>query len=175
MAGPSLLLYVQHLLGVGHLKRALTLAHGFVGAGYAVTVVSGGVPSPAIDTSGVAFVQLPPLRAADEHFKLLLDEHDEPIDDAWKARRRDMLLSVYERAIPDVLMLELFPFGRRQLRFELDDLLARTRVTSPRRRRFVLRREPSGRSMGWVRIMAMLELESKYVLKHAVVLVMRMI
>ena len=37
--------YVQHLLGIGHLKRAATLAQALRGAGFQVVLVSGGAPA----------------------------------------------------------------------------------------------------------------------------------
>ncbi len=129
---PRLMLYVQHLLGIGHLRRATTLARGFAAAGMEVTLVSGGVPVPGLDLAGLGAVQLPPTRAADEHFKRLLDADDRPVDPAWKARRRELLMAAFDRARPDVLLFELFPFGRRQLRFELDPLLAHARRARPR-------------------------------------------
>lgn len=127
MSAPRLMFYVQHLLGIGHLRRATTLARGFAAAGFKVTLVSGGFPVPGHDCTGLEFVQLPPSRAGDEHFKVLLDADDAPVDEAWKDRRRRLLLAAFERVRPDVLMFELFPFGRRQLRFELDPLLAHAR------------------------------------------------
>ena len=60
--------HVQHLLGVGHLKRAATLARAFHAAGFEVTLASGGMPVADIPVS----VQLPPVRAADLTFKALL-------------------------------------------------------------------------------------------------------
>ena len=42
-----------------------------------------------------------------------------------KAGRRERLLALYEEVGPDVVVTELFPFGRRQLRFELLPLLDR--------------------------------------------------
>ena len=37
-------IYVQHLLGIGHLKRAVILAQATVAAGLEVTLASGGLP-----------------------------------------------------------------------------------------------------------------------------------
>jgi predicted glycosyltransferase len=59
------LFYVQHLLGIGHLKRAATLARGLAADGLEVTLVSGGFPVPELDTGGARFVQLDPVRATD--------------------------------------------------------------------------------------------------------------
>ena len=120
--------WVQHLLGIGHLRRTLSLARATAAAGLETVVASGGMPVPGADPGGAKLVQLPPLRAVDRYFKKLVDEHDRPIDDAWRNRRREALLEVYEAARPDVVVTELFPFGRRQLRFELEPLLARARA-----------------------------------------------
>lgn len=109
--------YVQHLLGIGHLKRAHTLARALRAAGFEVTLASGGLP-----VAGIEVLQLPPASSAD--FKTLLDEHGRPVDEAWKARRRDFLLESFDH---DALLVELFPFGRRQMRFELLPLLEKAR------------------------------------------------
>jgi predicted glycosyltransferase len=53
----------------------------------------------------------------------LLDEDGKPVDDAWKRRRSEALLSAYKASKADALLIELFPFGRRQMRFELIPLL----------------------------------------------------
>ena len=118
--------YVQHLLGVGHLKRAATLARALAAGGFEVTLASGGMPVQGIDV-----LQLPPA-SSDAAFKQLLDEQSNPVDDAWKAKRRDALLAAWQASDADVLMIELFPFGRRQMRFELLPLLDAAKV---RRRR----------------------------------------
>ena len=123
MSGKRVFFYVQHLLGIGHQRRGATLTRGMQAAGMEVTYVSGGHEIPNLDLSGAALVQLPATRAVDLYFKLLVDDQDRPIDDAWRARRRDALLAAWRQCRPHVIMLELFPFGRRQMRFELLPLL----------------------------------------------------
>lgn len=125
-----ILFYVQHLLGIGHLKRAATLARAFAADGLETTLVSGGFPVPGLDTGGARFVQLPPTRATDLFFKQLVDEQGQPIDEAWKSGRRERLLALFRDIAPDVLIVELYPFGRRQMRFELTPLLEAAK-TSP--------------------------------------------
>jgi predicted glycosyltransferase len=116
--------YVQHLLGIGHLKRALTLARATAAAGLEVTLASGGPPVAELAPDrGIRFVQLPPASAADLGFKSLVDADGRQIDDAWKRARSDALLAAWRAADPHVLVIELFPFGRRQMRFELLPLL----------------------------------------------------
>jgi predicted glycosyltransferase len=109
--------YVQHLLGIGHLKRAATLARALTDAGFDVTLASGGEP-----VEGIPVLQLPPA-SSDSSFKNLFDEYGKPVDDAWKSRRTAALLRAYDASKADVLLIELFPFGRRQMRFELIPLL----------------------------------------------------
>ena len=109
--------YVQHLLGIGHLRRAATLAQALEKAGFQVTLASGGRP-----VEGYAVLQLPPA-SSDPEFKQLLDEEGNPVDEAWKRRRREALLGAYAASAADALLVELFPFGRRQMRFELLPLL----------------------------------------------------
>jgi predicted glycosyltransferase len=120
--------YVQHLLGIGHLKRADTLARALRRAGFEVALVSGGLPVQGIEVT----LQLPPARAADLSFKVLLDEMGRPIDEAWKRRRSALLLDAWRAARAEVLMVELFPFGRRQMRFELVPLLEDAQRLRPR-------------------------------------------
>ena len=119
--------YVQHLLGIGHLKRAVTLARAMAAAGLDVTLASGGPPvaelAPEGNLRGVRVVQLPPASAADLSFKTLVDGDGRQIDAEWQRMRSDALLAAWRAADPHVLVLELFPFGRRQMRFELLPLL----------------------------------------------------
>ncbi|MEP3247968.1 MAG: glycosyltransferase [Sneathiella sp.] len=116
------LFYVQHLLGIGHLRRTATLARNMVRSGLDVTVVSGGHEID-IDLGGARIVQLPATRATDLYFKTLVDEDGNQIDDSWRQMRAAKLLELYHETQPDILITELFPFGRRQMRFELLPLL----------------------------------------------------
>lgn len=124
---PKILFYVQHLLGIGHLMRAGTLSRALEGDGFEVTLVSGGAPVPGFDAGASQFEQLSPTRATDKFFKVLVDEHNQQINDDWKAARTADLLDVFNRTQPDIVMVELFPFGRRQMRFEIEPLLEAAR------------------------------------------------
>jgi broad specificity phosphatase PhoE len=126
------LIYVQHLLGSGHLRRVAILAQALRRAGLSVAVASGGGPVAGVDWQGVEFTQLPPLSAADESFQRLVDDAGQPIDDAWRAKRRDALLTVWRRWQPQVLLFELFPFGRLSMRFELLPLLDAAKAADKR-------------------------------------------
>lgn len=117
------LFYVQHLLGVGHLKRAAALTRRMAKAGLDVTVAYGGRPVPEVRFKNAKVAQLPAVTISGEAFSALLDAKGKPIDDAWKAARRDALIDLWRKTDPAVVLIELFPFGRRQFRFELLPLL----------------------------------------------------
>jgi len=121
------LIYVQHLLGVGHLQRAIQLAAALQEQGFRVDIVSGGMPAAMRLPDRLNFHQLPPLYSADGSFTRLLDENGEAIDDAWRAGRKRKLLEIFTSLAPRVLITETFPFGRRMLRFELLPLLQASR------------------------------------------------
>jgi predicted glycosyltransferase len=128
----DVLFYVQHLLGIGHVRRAALIAKAMDRAGLRVVLVSGGQPVPGLDVGGAALVQLPPMRARDDRFSVLVDGAGQPVDAEWKAARAARLLEIYETARPKVLLIEMFPFGRRLMRFELLPLLEAARASRPR-------------------------------------------
>lgn len=128
MTRPTVMLYVQNLLGIGHLRRAAAVARALDKAGAEVAFVSGGMPVPHLPLGGAKLVQLPPIRTRDDDFKVLIDATDTPIDDTYRDARRDRLLLLFEELRPAALITELFPFGRRQMRFELIPLLERARA-----------------------------------------------
>ena len=129
----SVLFHVQHLLGIGHLQRALRIVAGLAREGLGVTLVSGGEPiSTLASAAAERIIQLPPIRVSDLAFKELVDTDGRPIDDSLRSTRRAALLSAFAAAQPDAILIEAFPFGRRALRFELDALIDAARSRRPR-------------------------------------------
>ncbi len=119
----NILIVVTHLLGTGHLARALTLGRAYRAAGHAVTVASGGMPAPQLDQSDLDFLQLPQVRSDGVDFTTLLDDQEDVATDATMRKRSDMLVDQMSAQAPDILVTELFPFGRRVLRNEFETLL----------------------------------------------------
>ncbi|MDG2034335.1 MAG: glycosyltransferase [Rhodospirillales bacterium] len=119
----KVLFYVQHLLGIGHLKRAVTLSRAMTAKGMEITLVSGGEFVPVVDAAGITFVQLPAIKAADRTFSGLVGSDGTEIRSDLKEARKNRLLSVFAELRPDAVVIELYPFGRRQLEFELLPLL----------------------------------------------------
>lgn len=114
---------VHNLMGTGHQRRAGAVCRAAAAQGWQVTLVSGGMPMAGFDSAGMRLVQLAPARVPDLAFDRLVDAAGRPVDDAWRATRRDALLALVAAERPDVLVVETFPFGRKLLRFELEPLL----------------------------------------------------
>jgi predicted glycosyltransferase len=126
------LIAVTHLLGAGHLTRAAALARAFARAGHPTTLVSGGMPAPLVPFGGATLVQLPPVKTAGTDFSNLLDEAGAPIGPDRLAARRRMLLGALEEGRPDIVITELFPFGRRVLAAEFMALIEAAHARRPR-------------------------------------------
>ena len=127
MNKPRLMIYVQNLLGIGHLRRAAGISRAAVEGGFDVRFVSGGFPIKDLNIGGARFYQIPPVRSLDGDFKTLLDENNKEINNLWRHKRRNLLLDLFEKIQPQILLTELFPFGRRQFRFELIPLLTKAK------------------------------------------------
>jgi len=132
MTAPRIFFYVQHLLGIGHIARASRIANALVKDGFEVTVVSGGLPVPGFPGDGVKTIELPPVVASNVGFSGLADADGQAAGEEFLSRRRDLLLKAFEEAKPEVVIIEAFPFGRRQMRFELLPLLDAIEKAKPR-------------------------------------------
>jgi predicted glycosyltransferase len=128
----KVLVAVTHLLGTGHLSRALTLGRAFTAAGHQVSVASGGFAAPQLSADGVHFLQLPPLRSDGVDFTRLLTTTGEVAGPDYYRQRQDALCAALTDLQPDILITELYPLGRRSLAAEFQALLSAAQ-TLPRR------------------------------------------
>lgn len=113
--------YCQHVLGIGHLFRSLEICRAL--CDHEVILVTGG---PQVDTGlpeHVREVRLPDLQM-NQKFKGLFSSQKNSTLEQVKADRQKRLLALFEREKPDILLVELYPFGRKAFRFELDPVLA---------------------------------------------------
>jgi len=115
--------YVQHLLGIGHVRRMALINQAMRDNGLSITVASGGVPDDGIDFAADRVVQLSPCKTADSNFSGLVDPNGNLLGDEWKERRKTELLAAFKASAPKLVLIEMFPFGRRAFRFELIPLL----------------------------------------------------
>ncbi|WP_282120752.1 glycosyltransferase family protein [Ruegeria atlantica] len=128
----KVMIVVTHLLGTGHLSRALTLGRAFVADGHDTFVVSGGMPAPQLDTTGMTLLGLPPLRSDGTDFTRLLTQAGTVADVGFFAARKTALVEAIRSFAPDVLITELYPFGRRSLTGEFSAALEAARDMHPR-------------------------------------------
>ncbi|KZE35295.1 glycosyl transferase family 28 [Chelatococcus daeguensis] len=125
------LIAVTHLLGAGHLTRMAALARGLARAGHRVTLASGGMPAPLVRLDGVTLLQLPPLRSHGVDFRTLLDANGNKASPALMQERAERLAKAVTEGQPDVVITELFPFGRRMLAAEFIRLIQAARALKP--------------------------------------------
>ncbi|MGO8654589.1 glycosyl transferase, partial [Rhizobium ruizarguesonis] len=120
------------MLGIGHIARASRIANALVKDGFDVTVVTGGLPVPGFPGEGIKTVALPAVVASNAGFSGLADADGRPAGEDFLHARRQLLLDAFHAARPNVVIIEAFPFGRRQMRFELLPLLEAIEKAEPR-------------------------------------------
>lgn len=118
MSKQKLLFYCQHILGIGHLIRSMEIVRGLL-ADFEICFVNGGqvvedFPIP----EGVQVVNLPAIATDPEFQALRAIDPDQTLADVFETRKT-ILLDLVDRVQPDVLVIELFPFGRRRFSAEL--------------------------------------------------------
>ncbi len=123
------MIYVQHLLGIGHLRRCMQLATALADRNFGVDLVSGGMPCAVETAAGVHLHQLPAVYCPDAKFAVLLDVDGNEIDESFRKSRSHRLLELFDSLSPQVLITETYPFGRRMMRFELMPLLKKASAT----------------------------------------------
>lgn len=127
MSRPSLLFYCQHSLGLGHAVRSFALAAALVEHFRVVVACGGELPDSLSPPDDVELVVLPALASRDGQ----LVSRGRSSLDAARRRRRELLLETFRTLSPRVLVIELFPFGRRKFADELVPLLEAAVATPP--------------------------------------------
>jgi predicted glycosyltransferase len=125
----KLMFYCQHILGMGHLVRSMEIVRGLM-QDFQVCFINGGevikeFPFP----DGVEVVNLPAIKTDEEFQALQVVDTSLTLAEVQEIRK-NQLLEIYNKFQPDVLMLELFPFGRGKFSFELIPLLERVRESN---------------------------------------------
>lgn len=112
----KVVIYCQHVLGVGHFFRTLEIARAM--KDFDVILVTGGDQVEALLPDHVRQVALPGLMM-DPAFSTL--HCVDPLQDleAVKRRRANILLDLINTEKPDFFLVELYPFGRKAFEFEL--------------------------------------------------------
>ena len=112
--------YCQHVLGIGHFHRSLEICKALA-VHHPTTLILGG-PPVTFDHDRIQTLLLPGLEMDPEFAGLV------PCDGAMalaevKEKRRELLFAHLREEQPDIFITELYPFGRKAFRFELEPLL----------------------------------------------------
>ena len=113
----TLLFYCQHSLGIGHLTRSFALAEA-LSRRFRVVFLNGGRLPPGVPVpAGIERIDLPPLGMDDGHTVV---SRDGQLDVARAQLERRRLIDEAVRVVrPAVLLVELFPFGRKKFAGEI--------------------------------------------------------
>jgi predicted glycosyltransferase len=114
---PTLLFYCQHSLGIGHLTRSFALARALRSRFQVVFLNGGRLPAGVTVPAGVRCIDLPPLGMDDGHTVI---SRDAGFDLATaRAERRRLIEQAVASTRPALLLVELFPFGRKKFAGEI--------------------------------------------------------
>lgn len=127
-----ILFYCQPVLGMGHLVRSLAILRGL--SDFETWLINGGVPLSDevhhLIPAGLKTIDLPPL-LADPEFTRVAPVDPEADLQHIREIRQQILLETLKRIKPDILMIELYPFGRLKFDSELQPLLEAARRMRP--------------------------------------------
>ena len=119
--------YCQHILGMGHLIRSVEIVRGLI-PDFQICFINGGQIIPEFEfPTEIEVINIPAVKTDSEFNEL------RPVDDSLtmaevETVRTKMLLDTCDRFQPDILIIELFPFGRRRFSFELIPLLEKAKA-----------------------------------------------
>ena len=112
--------YCQHIWGVGHFFRSIEVCRAL--KNHDVIMVTGGPEFNAVLPDHVRLFRLPGLMT-DRNYDGLFPTDNNKTFQQVKQARQELLYGLIEREAPDILIIELYPFGRKAFRFELDPVL----------------------------------------------------
>ncbi len=112
--------YCQHVLGIGHFHRSLEICRALANTHETVMILGG--PEVPLPKTAVRFFKLPGLQMDKEFRHLLPCQKGEDLE-TIKLQRSQKLFDFFADFQPDIFLVELYPFGRKAFRFELDPIL----------------------------------------------------
>jgi predicted glycosyltransferase len=123
---PTLLFYCQHSLGIGHLTRSFALAAALAQRFRVVFLNGGRLPPGVLVPADIERIDLPPLGMDDGHTVV---SRDAVLDvAAARAERRRLIDAAVLSTRPNVLLVELFPFGRKKFAAEILPMIRAARA-----------------------------------------------
>jgi len=123
----KILFYCQSSLGIGHTIRSLRIAEG-LSRSFEVHYLDGGEPISGLDIPpAIHRIQLPAIVSDPNFDTVRAVDNDLDVDGAI-ALRRDIMLETFDELSPDIVLIELYPFGRGRFHAELEPLLERAKM-----------------------------------------------
>ena len=113
-------IYCQHVLGIGHLYRTLEISRAL--KQHEVILISGGGKANIPLPQHVREERLSGLMMDSDFKNIFATEQGKAVARVQK-ERKDFLWALFKREAPDIFLIELYPFGRKAFRFELDPIL----------------------------------------------------
>jgi predicted glycosyltransferase len=112
--------YCQHVLGIGHFHRSVAICRAIARC-HPTTLILGG-PPVELAGPGIEVLRLPGLQMDSEFNNMVPCQPGVSLAEVKTARQKQ-LVAHFQTNRPDVFITELYPFGRKAFRFELDPLL----------------------------------------------------
>lgn len=117
-----LMFYCQHILGIGHLVRSMEIVRGLL-SDFEIYFINGGEVVKGFELPpGIHIINIPAIKTDSEFRELQIPDGFDTVEQVLE-HRRDLLLQIFQQVQPTVLMVELFPFGRRRFSTELIPLM----------------------------------------------------
>lgn len=123
----KVMFYCQHILGMGHLIRSVEIVRGLI-PDFQICFINGGEVIEEFEfPPEIEVINIPAIKTDSEFTELA------PVDDSLtmselETIRTKILLDTCDRFQPDILIIELFPFGRRRFSFELIPLIEKAKA-----------------------------------------------
>lgn len=124
-------MYCQHVFGIGHFVRTLTIAKA-VSKRHHVVVISGGLPVPVPeDNEKVKFYWLDPI-CSDENYERYYSAANKNVlyEDIYPKRLAE-IKEIINNERPDAMWIEGFPFARRRFKKEIISAIKHARRVFP--------------------------------------------
>ena len=123
----KVMFYCQHTLGMGHLVRSIEIVKGLIPY-FQICFINGGQIIKEFEfPPEIEVINIPAVKT-DTEFNQLQSVDDNLTIEQAKTTRKEILLNVCDRFKPDILIVELFPFGRKRFNFELIPLLQKAKA-----------------------------------------------
>ncbi|MCC5614041.1 glycosyl transferase [Nostoc sp. CHAB 5836] len=123
-----LMFYCQHILGMGHLVRSIEIVRGLTKDFHICFINGGEIINELEIPPGVEVINLPAIKTDSEFQELQVVDNNFSLTEVQEIRK-NQLLDIFNVFQPDILMIELFPFGRRRFSLELIPLLEKVKST----------------------------------------------